>query len=561
MTASSITAIPVSTARPPAGAASGLAALPIDLSHSPVLGIVGVILGAGIVTLMGRLIGLGLADLKGNVGIGFDDGAWISSAYNVALMFIGPFSVYLGALLGPRRILLICAGLFSLVAAYLPVVHSYSLLVALLAVGGLTSGTFYPLTLTFALKSLPLRYLALVIALYATFIEGAVNFAPSIYGFCRNQLSWQWMFWIPAVLTPLMMACVYFGIPQSPKPDSKKEQPSFVGFFYLSASFALLFAAVDQGERLDWWRSGTFTALFAGGIFLLLFSIVRRLRSPNFLVDLPYLRQWNTILLAVALFAFRFVLLATVIIIPQSLALRGLDPQQYGPAVLWTAIFELFLAFVGALFLYRGIDNRLLMAIGFAAVAFACLINANFTSAWAPENYFRSELLMGVGQSLAMMGLVSSLVLQATASGALQAPQRALTFAAFFHTVRLLGGQVGVAAMVHFINQREKLHSNLLGLHVQTGSSVTDVTLYRLAAGLSAKSSGPMAAASRAAEIIDAKLRLQAYSLTFIDGFYLVAWACAGMLLLTAILRKPPLSFAELSLLQKRFTSTQRKNS
>jgi DHA2 family multidrug resistance protein len=561
MTASSITTIPVSTARPPAGAASGLAALPIDLSHSPVLGIVGVILGAGIVTLMGRLIGLGLADLKGNVGIGFDDGAWISSAYNVALMFIGPFSVYLGALLGPRRVLLVGAGLFSLIAAYLPVVHSYSLLIALLGVAGLTSGTFYPLTLTFALKSLPLRYLALVIALYATFIEGAVNFAPSIYGFCRNELSWQWMFWIPAVLTPLMMACIYFGIPQSAKPDGKKQPPSFVGFFYLSASFALVFAAVDQGERLDWWRSGTFTALFAGGIFLLLFSFLRRLRSPNFLVDLPYLRQWNTILLAVALFAFRFVLLATVIIIPQSLALRGLDPQQYGPAVLWTAIFELFLAFVGALFLYRGIDNRLLMAIGFAAVAFACLINANFTSTWAPENYFRSELLMGVGQSLAMMGLVSSLVLQATSSGALQAPQRALTFAAFFHTVRLLGGQVGVAAMIHFINQREKLHSNLLGLHVQSGSWVTQGTLYRLAAGLSAKSSGLTAATSRAAEIIDAKLRLQAYSLTFIDGFYLVAWACAGMLFLTAILRKPPLSFAELSLLQKRFTSTQRKNS
>jgi hypothetical protein len=70
-----------------------------------------------------------------------------------------------------------------------------------------------------------------------------------------------------------------------------------------------------------------------------------------------------------------------------------------------------------------------------------------------------------------------------------------------------------------------------------------------------------VAATSGAAEIIDGKLRLQAYSLTFIDGFYLVAWACAGMLLLTAILRKPPLTFAELSLLQQRLTSTQRKNS
>jgi DHA2 family multidrug resistance protein len=200
------------------------------------------------------------------------------------------------------------------------------------------------------------------------------------------------------------------------------------------------------------------------------------------------------------------------------------------------------------------------MAIGFTAVAFACLINANFTSAWAADNFFRTELLMGVGQSFAMMGLVSSLVLQASFSGALGAPQRALTFSAFFHTVRLLGGQVGVAAMVHFIAEREQLHSNLLGLHVQSGSWVTDGTLHRLAGGLSARSSGLMAASGRAAEIIDSKLRLQAYSLTFIDAFHLVTWACVGILLVTAFLRKAPMNFAQLPLLQQGFT-TQGKES
>jgi MFS transporter, DHA2 family, multidrug resistance protein len=555
----SATPITVSPGQPPASASSGLAALPVDLSHSPVLGIVGVILGAGIVTLQGRLLSLGLADLKGNVGIGFDDGAWISSAYNVALMFIGPFSVYLGGLLGPRRVLLYSAAVFTGISALLPLVHNYGFLIGLLAVAGLTSGTFYPLTLTFALKNIPLRYLALVIALYASCIEGAVNFAPSIYGFFRNDLSWQWMFWISVVLTPVMMTCIYFGIAPLPRPQSKREPPSFAGFFYLSAGFALLYAALDQGQRLDWWRSATFTALFASGMFLLLSSLFRHLRNPNFLVDLPYLREWNTILLAVALFVFRFVLLATIIIIPQSLSVRGLDAQQYAPAVLWTAIFELFLAFVGALLLSKGFDSRLLMAVGFTAVAFACLINANFTSAWAPENYFRSELLMGVGQSFAIMGLVASLVLQAAFSGGLNAPQRALTFAAFFHTVRLLGGQVGVAFMGHFIAAREQLHSNLLGLHVQPGSWVTVGTLHGLAAGLSTKSSGLTAATARAAEIIDSKLRLQAYSLTFIDAFHLVAWTCAGMLLLTAVLRRAPMTFAQIALLQERAISTQRK--
>jgi MFS transporter, DHA2 family, multidrug resistance protein len=556
----SATSITVSTGGPSASASSGLAALPVDLSHSPVIGIVGVILGAGIVTVAGRLLTLGLADLKGAVGIGFDEGAWIPSAFNVALMFIGPFSVYLGGLLGPRNVLFYSAAVFTVISGFLPLVHNYGFMIGLLVLAGLTSGTFYPLTLTFALKNIPLRYLALVIALYATCIEGAVNFAPSIYGFCRNDLSWRWMFWIPALTTPIMMACIYFGIPPLPKPQSKKQPPSFRGFFYLSAGLALLFAALDQGQRLDWWRAGTFTALFACGIFLLLASLSRHFRSPNFLVDLPYLRQWNTILLAVALFAFRFALLATIMIIPQSLSVRGLDALQYGPAVLWTAIFELFLAFVGGLLLSKGFDSRLLMATGFAAMAFACLINTNFTSAWAPENYFRAELLMGVGQSFAIVGLVASLVLQAAFSGGLSAPQRALTFAAFYHTVRLLGGEVGVAFMGHFITDREKLHSNLLGLHVQSGSWVTVENLHRMTAGLFGKSSGLMAATGRAAELINSRVRLQAYSLTFIDAFHLVAWACAGMLLLTAVLRKAPMNFAQIPLLQQG-SSTQRKQS
>ena len=110
--------------------------------------------------------------------------------------------------------------------------------------------------------------------------------------------------------------------------------------------------------------------------------------------------------------------------------------------------------------------------------------------------------------------------------------------------------------MGHFIAQREKLHSNLLGLHVQSGSWITADNLRGMASGLSARSSGLMAATGRAAEIIDSKLRLQAYSLTFVDGFLLVAWACAGILLLTALLRKAPIGFGQLGSI-----STERKTS
>jgi DHA2 family multidrug resistance protein len=179
----------------------------------------------------------------------------------------------------------------------------------------------------------------------------------------------------------------------------------------------------------------------------LLASLIRRLRSPNPLVDLPYLRQWNTILLAFCLGLFRFCLLATIILIPQSLAIHGFEADQIGPALIWTALPQLLIACIAALLLVYGFDSRLLMASGFLCMAAAALLNAQFTTVWSASNYYRSELLMGVGQSFAFIGLVSTIVLQAIFSGGLAKAQLALTFSAFFHIIRLLGGQIGVAVM------------------------------------------------------------------------------------------------------------------
>src|SRR3984893_12816055 len=522
-------------------------ALPGELSKSPLLGILGVIMGAGIVTLTGRMITLGLADLKGHVGISFDDGAWIGSAFNIALMFIGPFTVYLGGLLGPRRVLLFSAAAFTLVCAYLPFIHSYSLLIFALVVAGLTSGTFYPLTLTFALRNIPLRFLPFTIALYATFVDGAVNIAPSLYGWYRDHLSWHWMFWNSAVIAPVMMTCIYFGITAAPARKKGDAAPSFVGFLYLSAGLAMLFTAFQQGERLDWWRSGVFTALFLAGTFLLLCALVRRLLGPNPLVALPYLSRWNTVLLGMLLFWFRFTLTGTIILIPQSLASHGFEVDKIGPAVIWSAAPLLLVAFTAALLLLRKLDPRLLMAAGFTCMAFACWVNSHYTTVWSAANYYRTELLMGVGQSFAFIGLVGCIVLQGVFSGGLSKPQWILTFSAFFHTIRLFGGTVGAIYMAHFLAVREKLHSNLLGLHVTGGSWITQGNLHALHGGAFAKSSGAAAASARAVGLIAARLRLQAYALSLNDGFLLVVWACFVSLLLTALLRKSPLNYGHLS--------------
>ena len=67
----------------------------------PLLGVAGVLLGALIATCTSRLMGVGLADIRGALLLGVDEGSWINTAFNASM---GPFSVYLGGLLGPRRV-------------------------------------------------------------------------------------------------------------------------------------------------------------------------------------------------------------------------------------------------------------------------------------------------------------------------------------------------------------------------------------------------------------------------------------------------------------------------
>src|ERR1700753_867082 len=114
------------------------------ITTHPLLGVAGVLLGALIATCTGRLMSVGLADIRGALHLGVDEGSWINTTFNASMMFIGPFSVYLGGLLGARRVLLACAFLFTLISIALPLATHFSVLLTLLVLAGVTAGTFYP---------------------------------------------------------------------------------------------------------------------------------------------------------------------------------------------------------------------------------------------------------------------------------------------------------------------------------------------------------------------------------------------------------------------------------
>src|SRR5579871_4104468 len=108
----------------------------------PWLGLTAVLLGTFISTLTGRLSTFGLADIRGAIHAGFDEGAWITTAFTVAQMLITPIAVWIGSIYGQRRILIGAALAFAATSALTPFAQNLPSFLVLQFLSGLSSGCF-----------------------------------------------------------------------------------------------------------------------------------------------------------------------------------------------------------------------------------------------------------------------------------------------------------------------------------------------------------------------------------------------------------------------------------
>jgi MFS transporter, DHA2 family, multidrug resistance protein len=135
------------------------------------------------------------------------------------------------------------------------------------------------------------------------------------------------------------------------------------------------------------------------------------------------------------------------------------------------------------------------MAFGFALVGCACFMAGQLTHDWVSDDFLPSQLLQAVGQSFGLTSLVWFSLKHLE-------PSEIFTFGAFLQTARLFGAQLGSAFVQTFVRVREQIYSNLIGLHVDAGSLLTNQRLEDYARSVSGRSVGDPEAAARATALL-----------------------------------------------------------
>ncbi len=499
----------------------------------PLVGVAAVLIGAFVATLNTRVTTFGLADIRGGLSLGFDEGSWLTSVFSAAQMIVAPGAAWLSTVLGTRRFLLWACVIFAISSLLPPLAADYESVLALQIVRGLAVGTFIPAALAFILRSLPPQWWIWGIAAYAFRFVFSQNVSGSLEAWYSESGDWQWIFWQNVVLAAAMIALIAIGMPRQAINRDLLRRTDWGGLAFAGLGFGLIYAALDQGNRLDWLNSGVVVGLLVAGSVLVVAFLVNEAVVDAPLIHLRIASQTKVWVPAVLISIYGFGSTATAYVLPDYLTrVQGLRALQIGDVLNWIALPQIVLVPLVALALRR-IDARFLVGIGFACIAVGSWMDTGLTHDWANDDFMRSQIVEAFGLAVALTALITFVVANIT-------PTQAAAIAATIQTARLFGTELGNAAIQTIVRVREQVYSDLIGQHLIAGSDAADAAIAALAGPYASRPTGLGDTTSQGIGALGRLVQREAYVLAYIDAFWIIALVLAASLLLVLLLRRPP---------------------
>jgi len=421
------------------------------------MGLVGILVASLSSGLNDRVTDVALTDWRGIVGMGHDEGTWISAVYaagEVAGMLV---SAWFAVTLSYRRFAIGVTLAFAALATVFPFVSSFPALVFLRSVQGLVGGLLPPLLMTAALRFLPPKIRLYGLSGYALTATFGPNLATPLAALWTDKVGWQFVYW--QIIPPCVLAAVLmgWGFPQDPVRLERFKQFDWRGVILGCGGIAMVVLGLEQGERLDWLASPLIKALFACGTVSLALFFVNEWNHPLPLFKLQMLGRRN--------FSHGLLTLTGILIVFMSASalpaaylseVRGYRPLEIGPLALTIAIPQLIASpLVAMLCNFRWIDSRIVLATGLALLSGACFAGSFLTSDWVRDNFFLLQAMHALGQPMAVMPVLMG------ATGVVQ-PSEGPFASAMFNTIRGFATVLGTTLVESLITHREHFHSNVL---------------------------------------------------------------------------------------------------
>jgi DHA2 family multidrug resistance protein len=272
---------------PLAATSPATTAAPAVFGTRIIIGLVGVLLAVLVSGLNEMVTKVALADIRGALHIGYDEGTWLVASYTATSVAAMAFAPWCSVTFSLRRFTLCAIGLFTLLGVLCPFAPNYESLLLMRILQGLAGGALPPMLMTVALRFLPANIKLYGLAGYALTATFGPGLGTPLAGLWTEYVGWQWTFWQIIVPCLIAMAAVAYGLPQDPLRLERLRAFNWKGLLLGFPAICMLVIGLLQGNRLDWFESNLICGLLGAGSLLLMAFMINEWSQPAVCVDHP----------------------------------------------------------------------------------------------------------------------------------------------------------------------------------------------------------------------------------------------------------------------------------
>ena len=494
---------------------------------------VSVMLATFMVVLDSSIANVALPHIAGSLSASTDESTWVLTSYLVSNAIMLPASGWLARRIGRKRLLMLSILAFTGASMLCGIAVNMPMLILARILQGAGGGGMQPLAQAILLEGFPPEQHGKAMAAYGVGIVVAPVIGPTLGGWITDSYTWRWIFYInlPVGLLALFMANLYVWDPPYLRHKTRVAIDG-IGFGLMAVWLGAMQLVLDKGQEADWFGATWICWTTAISVFAFLGFVARELLHRDPLVQLRILTNRNFLFGTMIAGIYGVALYGVTALMPLFLqTVLGYSALDSGLAVsprgLGSVVAMILVGMVS-----NRIDNRVLLAFGFAVFGYSALVLSDVNLVIGMGSVAVPNFINGFGGGFVFVPLTTMTMglLKKTEIG---------NAAGIYNLVRNIGGSIGISALTANLVRGAQAHQNYLAGQVSPSDPAAGAALAGLATHFSVAGADAVTAHREALGALYGNMQQQAAVLAYADNFRLLGYLTLASIPLVLLLVRP----------------------